>query len=97
MLITLCSLNLGGGLYAWSSATVIATIAVGLMTLIAFFVYEWKGTSHPMLNHALFTGGKEGGRSFAILLGLMFVEGILLFAYVIFFPVMYVLNPSSLR
>ena len=69
MLTDLYSLNLGGGLYAWSSATVIATLVVGLVTLVGFAIYEWKGTSHPMLNHALFTGGKEGGRSFAILLG----------------------------
>ena len=86
----LTGMNLGGGLYKWTSPAVLATLVIGIVTLIGFAGYEWKGTTHGMMNHALFHGGKEGGRSFAICLGLIFIEGILLFAIVIFYPILYV-------
>ena len=86
--IFLTGVNLGGGLYPWTAGRVLSTLVVGLVTLIAFFVYEWKGTSTGILHHDLFRGGKEGGRTFAICVGLIFIEGILLFAIVIFYPIL---------
>jgi hypothetical protein len=84
----LVGLNLGGGLYTWSSATVLCTLVIGIATLISFGVWEWKGTKTGMLNHEMFRGGKNRGRTFAILQGLIAIEGGLLFAYLVFYPVL---------
>jgi hypothetical protein len=67
--LLLTGLNLGGGLFAWTNARVLGTLVVGIATLLAFCLYEWKFT-------------------FALCLGLIFIEGIILFAYVIFYPVL---------
>jgi hypothetical protein len=41
-----------------------------------------------MLNHDMFRGGKDRGRTFGILQGLIAVEGCLVFAYLVFYPVL---------
>ncbi|KAJ9614360.1 hypothetical protein H2200_002496 [Cladophialophora chaetospira] len=84
----LVGLNLGGGQYAWTNARVLSTLVSGLGILIVLGVYEWKGTSTGFLHHDLFRGGEGMGRTFAICLWLIFAEGILLFPYVVFFPIM---------
>jgi|SRR5688572_21137174 hypothetical protein len=84
----LVSLGLGGGLYSWTNARVLAPLVIGLVTLISFGVYEWKGTKTGILHHELFRGGKAEGRTFAICIVLMLIEGIMLFSYVIFYPVL---------
>lgn len=84
----LTGLNLGGGLYAWKNARVLAMLISGLVVLVGFGLYEWKGTKTGILNHELFSGGKAAGRTFAICVSLIFIEGILLFSYIIFYPVM---------
>ncbi|KAJ5585641.1 hypothetical protein N7450_005428 [Penicillium hetheringtonii] len=84
--LLLSGLNLGGGLYAWSSAPVLSTIIIGILCLFSFGIYEWKATTTGILHHELFHGGKSGGRTFAICVGLIFIEGILLFSYTIFYP-----------
>lgn len=81
----LTGLNLGGGLYDWLNVRVLSTLLIGLTVLIVFAIYEWKGTKNGILNHDLFHGSY--GRIFAICVGLIFIEGILLFSYVIFYPV----------
>ena len=84
----LTGLNLGGGLYTWTNVRVLTTLIVGLVILLGFGLYEWKGTKTGILHHELFRGGKTAGRTFAICVFLIFIEGILLFAYIIFYPVM---------
>jgi hypothetical protein len=84
----LTGLNLGGGLYGWTNVRVLTTLIIGIVVMVAFFAFEWKGTRHGILNHELFRGGKAAGRTFAICVGLIFIEGILLFSYIIFYPVM---------
>ncbi len=84
----LTGLNLGGGLYAWTNVRVLTALILGLVILLCFGLYEWKGTKTGILHHELFRGGKAAGRTFAICIFLIFIEGILLFAYVIFYPVM---------
>lgn len=86
--LLLTGLNLGGGLFSWTSSRVLATLVVGIVTLLAFCVYEWKFTKTGILHYDLFRGGKDRGRTFALCVGLIFVEGIILFAYVIFYPVL---------
>ncbi|CAM1503636.1 Fc.00g012270.m01.CDS01 [Cosmosporella sp. VM-42] len=82
----LVGLNLGGGLFAWTNAKVLATLIVGIVTLIAFILYEWKGTRTGMAHHDLFRHGRNNGRQYAIFLALIFIEGIMLFAFIIFYP-----------
>lgn len=84
--LLLVALNLGGELYAWTSARVITTLIVGLAVLLAFGIYEWKGTTTGILHHELFRGGKNEGRTFGICVLLIFLEGVLLFTYIIFYP-----------
>jgi Fungal trichothecene efflux pump (TRI12) len=84
----LVALNLGGGLFSWTNARVLSLLIIGLATLVGFGIYEWIGTKTGILHHELFQGGKAGGRTFAICIFLMFIEGIMLFSYVLFYPVM---------
>ncbi|CAG9993191.1 unnamed protein product [Clonostachys byssicola] len=83
----LVALNLGGGLFPWTNARVLSLLVIGLVTLVGFGVYEWKGTKTGILHHDLFRGGKAAGRTFSICVVLMMIEGIMLFSYVIFYPV----------
>lgn len=66
----------------------LATLIVGIVILIAFGIWEWKGTKNGIMNHELFKGGKAQGRTFAICVGLIFIEGIMLFSYIVFYPVL---------
>ena len=84
----LTGLNLGGGMFTWSSPPVLATLIVGIVTMIAFGVYEWRFTKIGILHHDLFHGGKNRGQTFAICVSLIFVEGVLGFAYLIYYPVL---------
>jgi MFS family permease len=84
----LVGLNLGGSLYAWTNVRVLVTLVPGIAIIILFGVYEWKGTKVGILHHDLFRGGAGAGRTFALCIALIFVEGILLFAFVIFYPVL---------
>lgn len=84
----LVGLSLGSGRYAWTSAKVLSTLVTGIVILLAFGLYEWKGTSKGFLHHDLFRGGDGMGRTFALTVWLIFAEGILLFSYVIFYPIL---------
>lgn len=84
----LVGLGLGGQQYAWDSGQVLGTLITGIVILIGFGVYEWKGTATGMLHHELFKGGKEHGRTFALSACLVFIEGILLFSFSIFYPIL---------
>jgi hypothetical protein len=84
----LTGLNLGSSIFTFHDVQTLATLVVGIALLIAFGVYEWKFTKTGILHHDLFRGGKNRGRTFAICVGLIFIEGILAFSYVIFYPVL---------
>lgn len=84
----LVSLNLGGEIFPWTAAPVLATLIIGLVVLFAFGVYEWKGTKTGILHHDLFRGGRERGQTFTICVALIFIEGVVLFSYILFYPVM---------
>lgn len=86
LVLFLISLNLGGGQYTWSDGRVLGTLISGIAVLIAFGIYEWKGTTTGFMPHELFRGGEGMGRSFAICMVLIFVEGIQIFSIVIFYP-----------
>ncbi|CAK7199182.1 hypothetical protein SEUCBS139899_001855 [Sporothrix eucalyptigena] len=52
--LMLLALDWGGGTYSWSNAHVAAPLAVGLVLLVLFGVYEWKGRSDGLLAHVFF-------------------------------------------
>jgi MFS family permease len=93
--LLLVGLNLGGELYTWTNTKTLATLVVGIATLAAFGVWEWKGTESGILHHDLFRRGKNSGRTYGILIMLMFIEGVMLFSFIIFYPVVYVLYSLS--
>lgn len=80
--------NLGDGIYKWTAAPVLATLVIGIVLLIFFGLCERKFTKPGILHHDLFREGKDGGRTFAICICLIFIEGIVFFAYIIFYPVL---------
>lgn len=84
----LAGIGLGKNPWAWSNVRILATLILGLVMLLVFGLYEWKGTKSGILDHGLFRGGKNAGKSFAIYVCLMLGEGLLLFSYVIFYPVL---------
>ena len=84
----LTGLNLGGNLYPWTNARTLSTTVVGIAVMILFGVWEWKGTKTGIMNHQLFQRGKTAGRTFGLCVALIFIEGIMFFAYVIFYPVL---------
>ncbi len=84
----LVGLNLGGELFPWTAAPPLATLVTGIAVLIGFAVYEWKGISTGILHHNLFGRGRERGQTFSICVGLIFIEAVLLFSYILFYPVM---------
>lgn len=84
----LVGLTLGGGLYPWTNGKVLGTMITGLLILVCLGLYEWKGTSVGFLHHDLFRGRNGMGRTFAIATWLLFAEGITLFSYIVFFPLM---------
>lgn len=80
--------SLGGASYAWTNARTLATLISGIIGLVAFALYEWKGTSTGILHHDLFRGGRNKGRTFAICVALLFLEAVMIFAFGLFFPIM---------
>jgi hypothetical protein len=89
--------NLGGGLASWTNVRTLGPLVTGCVLLAAFVLYEWLGTDEGILNHELFRGGKARGRTFAICVFLLFVEGALFFPFLIFYPLQLVLAPSTER
>lgn len=84
----LTGLNLGGNLYPWTNPRTLSTLVVGIVVMILFGVWESKGTKIGIMNHQLFPSEKTAGRTFVLCVALIFIEGIMLFAYVIFYPVL---------
>jgi hypothetical protein len=55
--LLLLSLNWAGGAYKWSNPHVYANLVVGIIFLISFGMYEWKGRSDGIVAHVFFAGG----------------------------------------
>ena len=66
----------------------LAPLIIGFVTLAAFGVYEWKGTSTGILHHDLFRRGKSQGHLFAICVLLILVESITGTVFTLFFPIL---------
>ncbi len=83
----LTGLGLGGGLYAWSNVRVLATLIIGIVVLVAFGLYEWKGTKIGVLDHEMFRHG-IASRTFALCLPVAAIEGFVVYSYLVFAPVL---------
>ena len=57
---------------------------ISLVNALQVNVFNRNG----ILDHELFQGGAGQGRTFALCICLIFIEGILLFSYIIFYPVL---------
>lgn len=86
--LLLTGINLGGGLFTWKSVRVLTTLIIGIILLVIFGVHEWRFTNTGILDHELFQGGKHRGHTLAICVALMFLEGIMVFSFFIFYPVL---------
>ena len=86
--LLLVGLSLGGGLYSWHDRRTLGTLLAGIVVCLVFGVYEVRGTKTGIMHHDLFRGGKGRGQTFAICVALMFLEGIPLFSFTLFYPVL---------
>lgn len=86
--LLLVGLSLGGGLYSWRDQRTLGTLVAGIILCLIFAAYEVKGTKIGIMHHDLFRGGRERGQTFAICVALMLLEGVVLFSFTIFYPVL---------
>lgn len=86
--LLLTGIDLGGGLFTWKSAPVLAILIIGIILLVLYGVYEWRFTKTGISDHGLCQGGKNRGRTFAICIALMLIEGVMTFAFILFYPVL---------
>ena len=80
--------SLGGGQYTWTDARTLSTLCIGVVGLIAFGLYEWKGTATGIVHHDLFRGDKGHAKTFVLCVILIFIEGLSIFAFALFYPIM---------
>ncbi|KAB5566058.1 major facilitator superfamily domain-containing protein [Coniochaeta sp. 2T2.1] len=52
--LILLGLDWAGGAYAWSNPHVAAPLTIGLVLLVLFGIYEWKGRSDGLIAHIFF-------------------------------------------
>lgn len=68
-------LQWSGNPYSWGDAHVLGPFIIGIGFLVAFIFYSWRIRSDGFMNHKLF-----GDRNFALVLALVFLEGLVFFA-----------------
>ncbi|KAK4049357.1 hypothetical protein OIO90_005486 [Microbotryomycetes sp. JL221] len=71
-----------GGILGWTVPRTLGPLIVGIVLMICFGLYEWKGTSTGLLHHGMFQK-----RNFPIALGAMAIEGVIFFNILAFVPV----------
>lgn len=54
--VFLMGLTWGGGEYEWQSMHVIVALVVGFVISVAFVVWQWKGTTVPLVPMHIFQG-----------------------------------------
>lgn len=88
LVLLITGLSLGGVTYPWTSAPTLSTIVIGVVCLVGFCLYEWKGTSTGIVHHDLFDKTKTAVRTLIICLVLIHIEGILIFAFLLMYPIL---------
>jgi hypothetical protein len=71
IVLLLVGITLGGN-YPWTSAKVLSTLIIGIVSLIVYGLWEWKGAKNPFMAHELFIGKS---RTFVLFLVVDFVAG----------------------
>jgi len=69
--LLLMALDWAGGTYKWSDPHVVANLTIGLVCLIAFGLYEWKGRDDGLVAHVFF----RNSPNFALSVFAFAVEG----------------------
>ncbi|TVY50544.1 Trichothecene efflux pump TRI12 [Lachnellula cervina] len=69
--LALIALDWAGGVYPWHDKHVVAPLVIGVVTLVAFAVYEWKGRDDGLVAHVFF----KSGPNFALSVFAFAVEG----------------------
>jgi EmrB/QacA subfamily drug resistance transporter len=83
-LMFLLGLQFGGVTHPWNSATTLCLIIFGLVTLVIFFIYEWKFAKFPVMPMGLFNH-----RTRAAALVVCFCHGMVFIAGAFFLPVFF--------
>jgi hypothetical protein len=81
----LVALQSGGFTYPWASAYVLCPLIIGILLIIAFVVWEWKGAKNPMVPKEIFAGQSIVALAF----GIAFVSGMNLYSILNFLPLLY--------
>ncbi|KAF2165420.1 hypothetical protein M409DRAFT_55818 [Zasmidium cellare ATCC 36951] len=91
----LVALGSGGYTHSWDSAYVLATLLVGIVLILAFVVWEWKGAKYPMVPSQLFSNNTIVWRAFVT----AFIAGMNLYSLLNFFPLTFstVFNPDPVQ
>ncbi|TKA62626.1 hypothetical protein B0A49_07113 [Cryomyces minteri] len=76
--LMLLALDWAGGAYKWSNPHVAAPLAVGLVLLVLFCLYEWRGRKDGLVAHVFF----KGSPNFALSVFAFAVEGWLFYSAV---------------
>jgi hypothetical protein len=61
---------------------VLCTLIVGILLIISFIIWEWKGAKHPMIPHELFAGQRIVALAYVV----AFVSGMNFYSLLNFFP-----------
>lgn len=69
--LLLLALDWASGAYAWSNPHVAAPLSIGLVLLLVFCLYEWKGRKDGLVAHVFF----QGSPNFALAVFAFAVEG----------------------
>ena len=77
----LLGLEYGGISFPWSSATVVCLLVFGVVTIVLFFVNEWKFAKYPMMPLRLFSKSSN-----LAALTVCFVHGLVFISGAYFFP-----------
>ncbi|CAG8957887.1 hypothetical protein HYFRA_00000227 [Hymenoscyphus fraxineus] len=59
--LMLLALDWVGGVYEWHDKHVVAPLTIGLVCLLLFVIYEWKGRNDGLVAHVFFKGGPNFG------------------------------------
>ncbi|KAJ6015614.1 hypothetical protein N7540_010205 [Penicillium herquei] len=91
--LLILGLNWGGGEYAWSSTHVVASLVVGFVVSVTFVLWQWKGTSVPLVPLHIFRTKLVNGSSLS-----MFIMGWNFLVQIYYIPTFYqlVFNYSTL-
>lgn len=78
------SLTWAGGEYAWNSVQVITTLVLGICVMLVFVMWQWKGTSVPLIPLVIFKSKVVNGATLS-----MFVNGWNFLVQVYYIPTFY--------